>query len=144
MSSTEERLAVLASPARARSLFTVLAAISSARSSGRPRSSKPSLMCSYWRSRLAFHAFCGMPHHLRHRVFPRRRRRKRGRRRGGIVVPLRRVSARPSHREGDGQMTTLGYKLSCEERTAAQLVEDARSAEEAGFPFAMISDHFHP
>jgi coenzyme F420-dependent glucose-6-phosphate dehydrogenase len=41
-------------------------------------------------------------------------------------------------------MTTLGYKLSCEERTAAQLVEDARSAEDAGFAFAMISDHFHP
>jgi G6PDH family F420-dependent oxidoreductase len=41
-------------------------------------------------------------------------------------------------------MTTLGYKLSSEERTAAQLVEDARSAEDAGFAFAMISDHFHP
>jgi coenzyme F420-dependent glucose-6-phosphate dehydrogenase len=41
-------------------------------------------------------------------------------------------------------MTTLGYKLSSEERTAAQLVEDARAAEEAGFEYAMISDHFHP
>ena len=41
-------------------------------------------------------------------------------------------------------MTTLGYKLSSEERTAAQLVDDARRAEDAGFEFAMISDHFHP
>ena len=41
-------------------------------------------------------------------------------------------------------MTTLGYKLSSEERAAAQLVDDARRAEDAGFEFAMISDHFHP
>src|SRR5690348_1814373 len=39
------------SPERARSLFTVLAAISSARSSPVPRSSWLSLMCSYWRAR---------------------------------------------------------------------------------------------
>src|SRR4051812_40460313 len=60
MSSVDVRLAVLASPARALSLLTVRAAISSALSSGSPRSSKPSLMCSYWRSRLLFHARCGM------------------------------------------------------------------------------------
>jgi coenzyme F420-dependent glucose-6-phosphate dehydrogenase len=41
-------------------------------------------------------------------------------------------------------MTTIGYKLSSEERTATQLVEDARLAEEAGFEYAMISDHYHP
>jgi G6PDH family F420-dependent oxidoreductase len=41
-------------------------------------------------------------------------------------------------------VTTLGYKLSSEERTATQLVEDAALAEEAGFEFATISDHFHP
>jgi coenzyme F420-dependent glucose-6-phosphate dehydrogenase len=41
-------------------------------------------------------------------------------------------------------MTTLGYKLSSEERTATQLVGDAVGAEEAGFAFATISDHFHP
>jgi G6PDH family F420-dependent oxidoreductase len=41
-------------------------------------------------------------------------------------------------------MTTLGYKLSSEERSATQLVEEARAAEEAGFAFAMISDHYHP
>jgi hypothetical protein len=47
MSSTEARLAVRASPERARSLFTVRAAISSAVSSERPCSRRPSLMCSY-------------------------------------------------------------------------------------------------
>src|SRR3954462_2425316 len=60
MSSVDVRLASLASPERARSLFTVRAAISSATSSPRPRSSRPSLMCSYWRSRLSFHACWGI------------------------------------------------------------------------------------
>ena len=41
-------------------------------------------------------------------------------------------------------MTTLGYKLSSEERSAPQLVEDAVQAEEAGFAFLAISDHYHP
>src|SRR5438477_12931330 len=65
MSSSEVRLACLASPARARSLLTVRAAISSAFSSPMPRSRKPSLMWSYWRSRLALQARCGMPWNLR-------------------------------------------------------------------------------
>jgi len=56
----EERLGRRASPARARSLFTVRAAISSARSSEFPRSSNPSLMWSYWRSRVAVHLCCGI------------------------------------------------------------------------------------
>src|SRR4051812_14624851 len=60
MSFTELRLAWRASPWRARSLLTVRAAISSATSSERPRSSRPSLMCSYWRSRLALQACCGI------------------------------------------------------------------------------------
>src|SRR5262245_135995 len=51
MSVFESRLLDLASPDRARSLLTVLAAISSARSSEAPRSSWLSLMCSYWRAR---------------------------------------------------------------------------------------------
>ncbi len=54
------RLDSLASPARARSLLTVRAAISSARSSLSPRSSNPSLMCWYCRSRLSLHPACGM------------------------------------------------------------------------------------
>ena len=39
---------------------------------------------------------------------------------------------------------TLGYALSCEEHGPNDLVRYARAAEEAGFEFAMISDHFHP
>jgi coenzyme F420-dependent glucose-6-phosphate dehydrogenase len=38
----------------------------------------------------------------------------------------------------------LGYALSSEEHAPNQLVENARRAEEVGFPFALISDHFHP
>src|SRR5215216_1952226 len=41
-------------------------------------------------------------------------------------------------------MTAFGYALSCEEHGPNALVECARRAEEAGFEFAMISDHFHP
>src|SRR6185295_6849793 len=50
MSSRESRDDVRASPWRARSLLTVRAAISSARSSPAPRSSSESLMCSYCRA----------------------------------------------------------------------------------------------
>lgn len=38
----------------------------------------------------------------------------------------------------------FGYKLSSEERSARQLVQDAQAAEAAGFDFAALSDHFHP
>jgi G6PDH family F420-dependent oxidoreductase len=38
----------------------------------------------------------------------------------------------------------VGYFLSCEEYTPAELVEQARAAEEAGFESLWISDHFHP
>ncbi len=38
----------------------------------------------------------------------------------------------------------IGYFLSCEEYTPAQLVEQAVAAEEAGFDALWISDHFHP
>jgi G6PDH family F420-dependent oxidoreductase len=38
----------------------------------------------------------------------------------------------------------LGYFLSAEEHPPNDLVRNARAAEEAGFSFAMISDHFHP
>jgi coenzyme F420-dependent glucose-6-phosphate dehydrogenase len=41
-------------------------------------------------------------------------------------------------------MTTIGYALSSEEHRPSDLVRFARLAEEAGFPFALISDHFHP
>lgn len=38
----------------------------------------------------------------------------------------------------------IGYFLSCEEYTPAQLVEQAKSAEQAGFDALWVSDHFHP
>ena len=38
----------------------------------------------------------------------------------------------------------LGYTLSSEEHGPNELVRYARLAEEAGFTFALISDHFHP
>lgn len=41
-------------------------------------------------------------------------------------------------------MTELGYALSSEEHTPNDLVRYARQAEEVGFSFALISDHYHP
>jgi coenzyme F420-dependent glucose-6-phosphate dehydrogenase len=41
-------------------------------------------------------------------------------------------------------MTSFGYALSSEEHAPSDLVRHARLAEEAGFEFALISDHFHP
>src|SRR4051812_7630 len=38
----------------------------------------------------------------------------------------------------------IGYFLSCEEYAPAQLLEQARLAEEAGFTGVWISDHYHP
>src|SRR3954452_20373346 len=38
----------------------------------------------------------------------------------------------------------FGYALSSEEHRPLDLVRYTRQAEEAGFDFAMISDHFHP
>lgn len=38
----------------------------------------------------------------------------------------------------------LGYAMSSEEHAPLDLVRNARRAEEAGFTFALISDHFHP
>jgi coenzyme F420-dependent glucose-6-phosphate dehydrogenase len=41
-------------------------------------------------------------------------------------------------------MVSFGYTLSSEEHPPADLVDNARAAEEAGFDFVSISDHFHP
>jgi G6PDH family F420-dependent oxidoreductase len=41
-------------------------------------------------------------------------------------------------------MTAIGYALSSEEHAPPDLVRNAQRAEEAGFSFALISDHFHP
>lgn len=39
---------------------------------------------------------------------------------------------------------SIGYTLSSEEHDPTTLVENARRAEEAGFDFVSISDHYHP
>lgn len=41
-------------------------------------------------------------------------------------------------------MSHIGYALSSEEHTPNDLVKNAKQAEEAGFSFALISDHYHP
>jgi coenzyme F420-dependent glucose-6-phosphate dehydrogenase len=41
-------------------------------------------------------------------------------------------------------MLKIGYSLSSEEHAPHELIENAQRAEEAGFEFALISDHFHP
>ena len=41
-------------------------------------------------------------------------------------------------------MVQLGYVISSEEFRPADLVRNAALAEDAGFPYALISDHFHP
>src|SRR5215211_6587417 len=41
-------------------------------------------------------------------------------------------------------MPELGYALSSEEHGPLELVRNAARAEQAGFTFALISDHFHP
>jgi coenzyme F420-dependent glucose-6-phosphate dehydrogenase len=41
-------------------------------------------------------------------------------------------------------MTELGYALSSEEHSPNDLVRHAKAAEDAGFSFALISDHYHP
>jgi G6PDH family F420-dependent oxidoreductase len=38
----------------------------------------------------------------------------------------------------------IGYALSSEEHPPRDLVANARKAEEAGFTFALVSDHYHP
>jgi len=41
-------------------------------------------------------------------------------------------------------MVTYGYKLMSEEHGPSDLVRNACRAEEAGFDFVAISDHYHP
>jgi coenzyme F420-dependent glucose-6-phosphate dehydrogenase len=41
-------------------------------------------------------------------------------------------------------MVKLGYAMSSEEHLPNDLVKHAQRAEEVGFPFSLISDHFHP
>ena len=41
-------------------------------------------------------------------------------------------------------MTLIGYTMMCEQAGPKQLVRDVALAEEAGFDFAVISDHYFP
>ena len=41
-------------------------------------------------------------------------------------------------------MTAFGYTMMCEQARPDQLVRDVRLAEEAGFDFSVISDHYQP
>ncbi|HEX2172862.1 MAG TPA: TIGR03557 family F420-dependent LLM class oxidoreductase [Dehalococcoidia bacterium] len=41
-------------------------------------------------------------------------------------------------------MVELGYAMSCEEHAPNDIVRYARRAEEVGFTFGLISDHYHP
>ena len=41
-------------------------------------------------------------------------------------------------------MTAFGYTMMCEQAAPQQLVRDVRMAEEAGFDFSVISDHYFP
>jgi alkanesulfonate monooxygenase SsuD/methylene tetrahydromethanopterin reductase-like flavin-dependent oxidoreductase (luciferase family) len=50
----------------------------------------------------------------------------------------------PAAAEGRYGMAEFGYALSSEEHTPNDLVTYARRAEEVGFSFALISDHYHP
>lgn len=41
-------------------------------------------------------------------------------------------------------MVKIGFKLASEIYPSLELVNYARQAEDAGFDFVMISDHYHP
>src|SRR5271167_703613 len=45
---------------------------------------------------------------------------------------------------GRGAVTLIGYTMMCEQAGPKQLVRDVVLAEEAGFDFAVISDHYSP
>jgi len=42
------------------------------------------------------------------------------------------------------KVTEFGYTMMCEQSRADQLVADVRAAEQAGFDFSVISDHYQP
>jgi G6PDH family F420-dependent oxidoreductase len=41
-------------------------------------------------------------------------------------------------------MVSFGYTAMCEQRAPKDLVSDIQRAEESGFDFALVTDHFHP
>lgn len=49
-----------------------------------------------------------------------------------------------SQKQRTVEKVEIGYTLSSEERQPEELVRQAQLAEDAGFPYALISDHYHP
>src|SRR6476619_1224050 len=56
----------------------------------------------------------------------------------------RRDGVHTGNRGYSAPMTSWGYTLSSEEHSPRELVRQALVAEELGFDFLTISDHFHP
>src|SRR3954447_5163547 len=56
----------------------------------------------------------------------------------------RTTDAAAGRRERGGTMTSFGYTMMCEQSRPDQLVRDVRLAEQAGFDFSVISDHYAP
>ena len=54
------------------------------------------------------------------------------------------VVTRALRAAGRDAMTLIGYTMMCEQAGPKQLVRDVALAEEAGFDFAVISDHYFP
>ena len=50
----------------------------------------------------------------------------------------------PDDDGSDQQRPVFGYTVSSEEHAPLDLIANARRAEEVGFDFVSISDHFHP
>ena len=60
--------------------------------------------------------------------------------RRGVMRPM----LRSDIKKGLVMSIEIGYALSSEEHSARHLVRYAKRAEETGFSFALISDHYHP
>src|SRR3954462_15134003 len=56
----------------------------------------------------------------------------------------RTTDAAAGRRERGGTMTSFGYTMMCEQSRPDQLGRDVRLAEQAGFDFSVISDHYAP
>src|SRR5688500_12873183 len=48
------------------------------------------------------------------------------------------------HARKDLRVVSIGYAFSSEEHRPNDMVQHAQLAEQAGFTYALISDHFHP
>jgi alkanesulfonate monooxygenase SsuD/methylene tetrahydromethanopterin reductase-like flavin-dependent oxidoreductase (luciferase family) len=60
------------------------------------------------------------------------------------VLESARASQAGSRHLKAGPMTQFGYTGMCEQTPVRQLVSDLQAAEQAGFDFSVISDHYFP